>query len=57
MSKNILNEIIKRSPKYINAYINLGNLKRDTNNFNEAIKLYEKAIDFNTKLLKYLFSF
>ena len=44
---------IKLNNKYINVYINYGNLKRDLNKFDDAIKLYEQALsiskeNFNT---------
>ena len=37
-------KVININDKYINAYVNLGNLKRDLNQFDEAIKFYEKAL-------------
>ena len=41
---------------YINAYINLGNLKRDNNNFEIAIDLYKKALSINDKIPVILYS-
>ena len=43
-SNPIHNEIsININPKYVNAYVKLGNLKRDVNKLDEAILLYEIA--------------
>lgn len=49
MSLKIYNEIIKRNPKYVNAYINLANLKRDMNKLDEAIIFYKKADELSPK--------
>ena len=43
-------KIIKKKPKYINAYINYGNLKKDANNYKEAIELYNKALSLNNRI-------
>ena len=48
-SEDLFKEIIKRNQNYINAYVNLGNLKRDLNKFEEAIVLYQKALTINEK--------
>ena len=39
-AENIFNDLIISNPKYVNAYVNLGNLKRDLNKFDEAIKTH-----------------
>ena len=44
LAEKIFLKIIDQNNNYVNAYINLGNLKRDLNKFNEAIKLYEEAL-------------
>ena len=44
LAEGLYLEILKKNKQYINAYVNLGNLKRDLNAFGEAIKLYEKAL-------------
>jgi hypothetical protein len=57
-AEKLYNEIIKDHPAYINSYVNLGNIKRDANMFDEAIKLYEKAnlIKPNEPIILYLLS-
>jgi len=57
-AEKLYNEIIKDHPEYINSYVNLGNIKRDANMFDEAIKLYEKAnlIKPNEPIILYLLS-
>lgn len=47
LAENLYIKIIKENNKYINAYINYGNLKRDLNAFEQAIKLYEKALEIS----------
>ena len=37
LSENLFDKIIKKNPNYINAYVNLGNLKRDNNDFKTSI--------------------
>ena len=49
LAENLYSEIIELNPKYINAYVNLGNLKRDINKFDDAINLYEKANNIQPK--------
>ena len=56
LSENLFQKIIKKEPNYINAYINLGNLKRDNNNFKLAIELYSKALKINDKIPVILYS-
>ena len=41
---------ITKDEKYIQAYVNYGNLKRDLNLFNEAIILYKKALSYNKNI-------
>ena len=47
LSEKLFVKIIELNNKYINALINLGNLKRDLNQFNKAIELYEKALSIS----------
>ena len=47
MAQELYLKLISINDKYINAYINFGNLKRDLNEF--SIKLYEKALSINEK--------
>ena len=49
MAQELYLKLISINDKYINAYINFGNLKRDLNEFSESIKLYEKALSINEK--------
>ncbi len=55
-SENLYKKIIEINPKYVNAYVNLGNLKRDINKLNDAIELYETAnkINPNNYIILYL---
>jgi len=55
-AEELLTRIIEKNPKYTNAYINLGNLKRDINKFDSAIKFYEIAdkISPNNHIILYL---
>ena len=57
-AEELYNQIIVDYPEYFNSYVNLGNLKRDANKFDEAIKLYEKAssIKPNEPIILYLLS-
>ena len=41
---------ISKDKKYVNTYVNYGNLKRDLNKFDEAIQLYLNALDYNDKI-------
>ncbi len=41
---------ISKDKKYVNTYVNYGNLKRDLNKFDEAIQLYLSALDYNDKI-------
>ena len=43
IAEKLYYDIIKESPNYPIAYLNLGNQKRDLNQLTEAIKLYETA--------------
>ena len=43
LAEKLFLKLIDLNEKYLNAYINLGNLKRDINKFDEAIKFYERA--------------
>lgn len=43
-AERILKELLKNNPNYLNAIVNLANLKNDTYFFEEAITLYERAI-------------
>ena len=47
LAEKLFLKIIELNNSYINAYINLGNLKRDLNKFNEAINLYETALSIS----------
>lgn len=42
-AEKLFYEIIKSHPSYPNAYLNLGNQKRDLNKLDEALNLYENA--------------
>ena len=57
-AEKLYKEIILDYPEYFNSYVNLANLKRDVNKFEEAIKLYEKAntIKPNEPIVLYLLS-
>jgi len=57
-AEELYSQIIMDYPEYFNSYVNLGNLKRDANKFDEAIKLYEKAssIKPNEPIILYLLS-
>ena len=48
-SKISLERAIKIDPNYIDAYINLGLLNKDINNYNDAEKYYLKALELNNK--------
>ncbi len=41
---------ISKQKDYFNAYVNYGNLKRDLNQFDEAIALYKEALNYNKKI-------
>ena len=41
---------ISKQKDYFNAYVNYGNLKRDLNQFDEAITLYKEALIYNKKV-------
>ena len=47
LAEELFLKIIKLNNKYINVYINYGNLKRDLNKFDDAIKLYEQALSIS----------
>ncbi len=49
LAENLFKRIIDTNDKYINAYVNLGNLKRDLNRFDEAINLYKNALKINSQ--------
>ncbi len=49
LSEELLLKIIKLNDKYVNGYINFGNLKRDLNQFDEAIKLYEEGLRLSSE--------
>ena len=41
---------IEKKKDYFNAYVNYGNLKRDLNNFTEAIAQYKNALSYNKNI-------
>ena len=41
---------ISKQKNYFNAYVNYGNLKRDLNQFDEAIALYKEALIYNKQI-------
>ena len=41
---------IERNPKFTHAICNLGNVKKELNNFEEAIKYYKLALSIDDKL-------
>ncbi len=45
----LLEEIVKKEPDNVNAWIKLGNKLMDTSRFNEAINAYQKALDIDPK--------
>ena len=45
-AEKILFELIQRHPNYIDAYIQLGRVKANLGNINEAKELYEYVIDY-----------
>ena len=47
LAEKLFLKLLNLNNKYINAYINLGNLKRDLNKFDEAIEIYEKALSIS----------
>lgn len=49
-ANEILTNLIKEKPDYINALVNLGNLKNDTYYFEDAITFYSKAIKLKKDL-------
>ncbi len=49
-SEELYKSSISKDEKYIQAYVNFGNLKRDLNLFNEAITLYKKALSYNENI-------
>ena len=49
LAEKLFLEILKENPKYINAYVNYGNLKRDINLFEDAIDLYKNALKLDDK--------
>jgi tetratricopeptide (TPR) repeat protein len=49
-AESLFNKIIIKNPKYINAYINYGNLKRDNNDFESAINFYQAALKIDDKI-------
>ena len=46
----ILKKIIKSKPSYINALVNLGNLKNETYYFEEALSYFHKVLKINNNL-------
>ena len=44
LAEDLYLKVISKNKEYVNAYVNLGNLKRDLNKFDDAIKLYEDAL-------------
>ena len=56
LSENLFKKIIEKKPDYINAYVNYGNLKRDNNDFEFAIDLYNKALEINPRIPTILYS-
>ena len=46
-AEKLLNELIKQNPDYINALVNLANLKNETYFFEEAISIYKKVLKIN----------
>ena len=55
-SEDLFKKIIEKKPDYINAYVNYGNLKRDNNDFEFAIDLYNKALKINSQIPAVLYS-
>ena len=49
LAEELYLKIINKNEKYVNAYVNLGNLKRDLNKFDDAIKLYEQALKISNQ--------
>ena len=49
-AERLYNLSILKKKDYSNAYINYGNLKRDLNKFEEAIKLYEQGLSYNNQI-------
>ena len=49
LAEELYLKIINKNKKYVNAYVNLGNLKRDLNKFDDAIKLYEQALKISNQ--------
>ena len=45
----LLQEEVKKNPKNINAWIDLGNMMMDTRSFQEAIDAYSKALELDPK--------
>ena len=48
-AEELFKRIIEKSPKYINAYVNYGNLKRDLNKYEDSNGLYKKALEIDEK--------
>ncbi len=44
-----LQEAVRKDPKNLNAWVNLGNILMDTSRFDEAINAYQKALDMDPK--------
>ena len=49
-AKEILNDILKVNPYYLNAIVNLANLNNDTYYLDEALNLFEKALKINNNI-------
>ena len=49
-AENLFLKVIEKKPKYINSYINYGNLKRDLNDFEGSLKLYNKALSISKEI-------
>jgi len=45
----LLQDAVKKDPKNVNAWIELGNLMMDTKRYNEAIEAYTKALELDPK--------
>ena len=47
---------IFKKKDYFNSYVNYGNLNRDLNKFDEAIELYQKALDYSPQTTEIYYS-
>ncbi|MDA8226390.1 MAG: tetratricopeptide repeat protein [Desulfitobacterium hafniense] len=47
-AQECFNKALELNPTFVNALNNLGNLARQTGNFEEAVRYYEKAIEIDS---------